>query len=111
MAKILIHTCCAPCLIAPYKQLQKAGHQPAAFWFNPNIHPLLEYQRRRNCLREFAANEGFPLYEQDDYGLVDFLQHTLDRIDERCEYCYSTRLEACAQRAAKESYQAFSTTL
>ncbi|MCK9435271.1 MAG: epoxyqueuosine reductase QueH [Candidatus Cloacimonetes bacterium] len=111
MAKILIHTCCAPCLIAPYTRLKEAGHQLAAFWYNPNIHPLLEYRKRRDTLRDFAAKEGFPLFEQDDYGLVEFLQNTLDRIDERCEYCYTTRLEACAQRAGQEGYEAFSTTL
>ncbi len=111
MAKILVHTCCAPCLIAPYTGLKEAGHSIAAFWFNPNIHPLLEYQKRRDTLRDFAAQEGFHLFEEDDYGLVGFLQNTLNKIDQRCEYCYRTRLEAAARRAVQEGYEAFTTTL
>lgn len=111
MAKILIHTCCAPCLIAPYTGLKQAGHQLAAFWFNPNIHPLLEYQKRRDALREFTGKEGIPLFEEDHYGLVGFLEQTLNNIDERCDYCYRTRLEATALRAVQEGYPAFTTTL
>ncbi len=111
MAKLLIHTCCAPCLIAPYTRLKEAGHSVSAFWYNPNIHPLLEYQKRRDTLREFAGREGFELIEQDDYGLVQFLQNVLDNIAERCEYCYQTRLEAVAKTAAQRGFDAFGTTL
>lgn len=111
MTKLLIHTCCAPCLIAPLTKLKERGYQPAAFWYNPNIHPLYEYQKRRNTLREYAAKEGFELIEQDDYGLLDFLQNTLDKIDDRCEYCYRTRLEATAKTASEKGFTAFSTTL
>jgi predicted adenine nucleotide alpha hydrolase (AANH) superfamily ATPase len=91
--------------------LKEAGHQLAAFWYNPNIHPLHEYQKRRDTLRDFAAKEGFELFEEDDYGLVGFLQNTLKNISERCEYCYQSRLEAVAKRTVAEGFPAFSTTL
>lgn len=111
VAKILVHTCCAPCLIAPYTQLSKAGHAVSALWYNPNIHPLLEYQKRRDTLRDFAMKEGFELIEHDEYGLHSFLQNTLDRIEERCEYCYRSRLEKAAQIASERGFEAFSSTL
>ncbi|HPM04251.1 MAG TPA: epoxyqueuosine reductase QueH [Candidatus Cloacimonas sp.] len=109
--KLLVHTCCAPCFIAPYRQLREAGIQPSAFWFNPNIHPLLEYQKRRNALRDFSAQEGFELIESDNYGLKDFVQNTLKDLSRRCEYCYETRLDAVAREAAERGFMAFSTTL
>lgn len=111
MAKLLIHTCCAPCLIAPYYRLLQAGHIVSAFWYNPNIHPLKEYQLRRDALRDFSAREGFELLEAGDYGLEVFLQNTLSNISERCEYCYKTRLEAVAKRAAEGGFDAFGSTL
>ncbi|HQQ68289.1 MAG TPA: epoxyqueuosine reductase QueH [Candidatus Cloacimonadota bacterium] len=109
--KILLHSCCAPCLIAPYQKLREAGHAVSALWFNPNIHPLLEYQKRRDTLRDFAAREGFELIEAGEYGLHSFLQNTLDNIDQRCEYCYLTRLEKTAQLAAERGFDAFGSTL
>lgn len=108
---ILVHTCCAPCLIAPYTRLIEAGHTVSALWYNPNIHPLLEYQKRRDTLREFAAQQGFELIEHDEYGLHSFLQNTLERFDERCEYCYQSRLEKVAEVAAERGFDAFSSTL
>lgn len=108
---LLIHTCCAPCLIAPYYGLVEAGHTVSVFWFNPNIHPLLEYQKRRDALREFTVKEGIPLIEHDDYGLVGFLQNTLEDISQRCAFCYETRLEAVAKAAKAGGFDAFSTTL
>lgn len=71
----------------------------------------MEYQKRRDTLREFTSKEGIPLFEEDNYGLVGFLQETLNNIVERCEYCYRTRLEATALRAVQEGYPAFTTTL
>jgi len=109
--KLLVHTCCAPCFIAPYRQLGDSGIKPDAFWFNPNIHPLLEYQKRRNALRDFAKQEGIELIEAGGYGLCDFLQNTIKDIPNRCSYCYTTRLEAVAREARAGNYQAFSTTL
>ena len=109
--KILVHTCCAPCLIAPYYQLSEAGHTVSALWYNPNIHPLWEYQKRRDTLRDFATKESFELIEYDEYGLHSFLQNTLDRVDQRCEYCYISRIEKVAQEAAERGFDAFSSTL
>ncbi|MDI3503694.1 MAG: epoxyqueuosine reductase [Candidatus Cloacimonadota bacterium] len=109
--KILIHSCCAPCLIAPYYRLKEAGHRVSVYWFNPNIHPLREYQLRRDTLRDFAVKESFELVEVNEYGLHDFLQHTRDDIARRCEYCYKTRIEAVAKAARAGGYDAFSTTL
>lgn len=71
----------------------------------------MEYQKRRDALREFTDKEGIPLFEEDHYGLVGFLEQTLNNIDERCDYCYRTRLEATALRAVQEGYPAFTTTL
>lgn len=71
----------------------------------------MEYQKRRDALREFTGKEGIPFFEEDHYGLVGFLEQTLNNIDERCDYCYRTRLEATALRAVQEGYPAFTTTL
>ncbi|MDA3792144.1 MAG: epoxyqueuosine reductase QueH, partial [Elusimicrobia bacterium] len=35
---ILIHTCCAPCLVYPADILKKEGFKITAYWYNPNLH-------------------------------------------------------------------------
>jgi len=109
--ELLLHCCCAPCLIAPFYKLKAEGKELTAFWFNPNIHPLLEYQKRHDTLRDFAVKENIELLEQDEYGLMNFLQSTLKDINNRCQYCYETRLNAVAKTAKELCYSSFSTTM
>lgn len=108
---LLLHSCCAPCLIAPYQQLEAEGIRLSVLWYNPNIHPVTEYRQRMQTLREFATREGFPLLVKDHYGLREFVRSVADDIDSRCEYCYRSRLEVAAQTAAENGCDAFSTTL
>ncbi|HOZ01359.1 MAG TPA: epoxyqueuosine reductase QueH [Candidatus Syntrophosphaera sp.] len=109
--KLLLHTCCAPCLIAPYRQLKAEGIGITAFWFNPNIHPFTEYRSRLETLQEFARQEDLPLILKDDYGLRKFLAGVGDDIDNRCRFCYTVRLEETAKTAYEHGFDAFGSTL
>ena len=53
--KVLMHTCCAPCSVYCIDSLRKEGIEPTLFWYNPNIHPYIEYKTRRDCLKDYAA--------------------------------------------------------
>ncbi len=108
---LLLHTCCAPCLIAPYQQLKAEGIRFSALWYNPNIHPYTEYKARLDTLKTYAEKEGFPLILQDEYGLVDFVTNVISDLERRCEYCYRVRLAAVARYASEHGFDAFSTTL
>ncbi|MBQ3819718.1 epoxyqueuosine reductase QueH, partial [bacterium] len=44
--KILIHTCCAICSGYPISYLKDLGYEVCAYFYNPNIYPLEEYQKR-----------------------------------------------------------------
>lgn len=108
---ILLHTCCAPCLIAPYYKLKGEGYEISSFWYNINIHPYTEYRQRRETLEAFALQEGFELILRDEYGLQQFVKAVADNIPGRCSFCYETRLDATAKLAAERGFDAFSTTL
>jgi predicted adenine nucleotide alpha hydrolase (AANH) superfamily ATPase len=108
---LLLHTCCAPCLIAPYQQLKAEGIRLGALWYNPNIHPVTEYRQRLQTLKDFSASEGFPLIVKDDYGLRDFIRAVVGDIDNRCAHCYRSRLEVAARTAVELGCDAFSTTM
>ena len=105
--KLLVHTCCAPCLIAPLNKL-KEEWDVTLVWYNPNIHPYTEYLKRRDTLRDFALNENIPVIWQDEYDLDMYLKVT-DGI--RCRKCYELRLVRTAQIAMGKGFDAFTTTL
>jgi epoxyqueuosine reductase len=109
--KILLHICCAPCLIYPLKILKSEGHDLTGLFFNPNIHPLLEYRKRRDALHLYADAQEFVLADDNDYPLEDFFRQVAFREEERCRICYRLRLTYTASKARKENFDGFSTTL
>ncbi|TET16132.1 MAG: hypothetical protein E3J81_03915, partial [Dehalococcoidia bacterium] len=46
MTSVLLHTCCAPCSTYVVNCLQEQRLEVSAFWYNPNVHPFREHQRR-----------------------------------------------------------------
>ena len=111
MEKTLMHVCCAPCSVSCITTLRQEGIEPVGFWYNPNIHPYMEYAARRDCLVDYAKRVGMSLYVQEDYGLRDFCRAVCDDIDRRCGYCYGIRLYAAAKFAADHGFRSFTSTL
>lgn len=109
--KVLLHTCCANCTIVPLKRLREAGFQLSGFFYNPNIHPYQEYLRRKDTLETYARGAGLDMMYANEYDLEEFLRGVAFREHERCRYCYHARLEAAAQMAKREGFDAFTTTL
>ncbi len=112
--KLLLHCCCAPCSSSCLPALRAEEIEPDLFWYNPNIHPCGEYSLRRDCLVNFADSEKLKLTmpdEYDEYGLQAFLSEVFPQDGGRCQKCYAMRLEKAAITAARDGYDAFSTTL
>ncbi len=109
--KILLHTCCAPCSIYPLEQMRSSGHEVTGYFYNHNIHPYLEYQKRKETLRQFSEQVTLPMLYRDDYDLEGFLAAVADNPTQRCSYCYASRLNATAAVAAESGFKAFSTSL
>ena len=111
--KILLHTCCAPCLIYPVKKLKKDGNSVTGFFYNPNISPPEEYKRRRMALVGLTANNDSLEVIYPEYIPSQFSHAIKDDIERpgRCSACFFLRLEKTAQFAKERGFAAFSTTL
>ncbi|MFH0912795.1 MAG: epoxyqueuosine reductase QueH [Candidatus Omnitrophota bacterium] len=110
--KLLLHTCCAPCLIYPLERLIKQGFEVEGFFYNPNIHPLAEYQNRRQAVEDFSRTASlsviYPEYLPSQY----FQEVNLKEKDPgRCSLCWTFRLKATAKTAKEKGFDSFSTTL
>ena len=109
--RVLIHICCANCLIYPLKVLTDEGQQVMGFFYNPNIHPYQEYQRRLEALKEYEKRSGVQVIYRDEYSLEEFLRGVTFREEERCRFCYHLRLDATAKVAKRGKFDAFTSTL
>lgn len=81
------------------------------YWYSPNIHPVTEFYKRLETLRDFNESQGIKTVIDDTYGLTDFVRHAAFREENRCRYCYQVRIERAAQIAAKGNFDAFTSTL
>lgn len=108
--KILLHTCCGPCLIYPAETLTELGHELTALYYNPNIHPYSEFARRRESFLKYCGFAGLAAVEED-YDYKNYLRQTIEAGDDRCVICYRMRLRKTAETAVRGGYEAFSTSL
>ncbi|MCR5059539.1 MAG: epoxyqueuosine reductase QueH [Saccharofermentans sp.] len=109
---MLLHACCGPCSMYPQSVLQYEGTVYDMFWFNPNIHPEFEWNRRLENLQMAADHYGVKLIREgrclEDYWLS---KDYLEEYGSRCAMCYDLRMDYTARYAAEHGYDSFTTTL
>ena len=110
--KLLLHTCCAPCLIYPLEILRGKEYEVTGFFYNPNIHPLAEYQNRKEAVEKFSKSDNcdviYPQYLPQEFFQAVNLKES---VPQRCAICWRLRLKATAKAAKEKGFKYFSTTL
>jgi len=106
--KLLLHTCCAPCLIYPLERLREKGYEVTGFFYNPNIHPFSEYKSRKQAVEGLNTEVVYP-----EYLPQEFFQEINNKETNpgRCTACWELRLRKTAKQAKEKGFQYFSTTL
>jgi len=113
--EILLHTCCAPCSSAIVEFLLAHEVRPTLFYYNPNIFPNEEYEKRKaECIRH-TKMLGLAFVDADyDHALwlerVKGMENEPER-GMRCLQCFKLRLTATASYSAENGYQVFTSTL
>ncbi|MCK4806491.1 MAG: epoxyqueuosine reductase QueH [Candidatus Aegiribacteria sp.] len=92
------------------EQLQREGFEITAFFYNPNIHPWKERERRLQTLIDYADSNGINLVIDKEYPLEENIRMLLDA-ENRCYACFEDRLSATADKARELGIENFSTTL
>lgn len=113
--KVAVHVCCGPCAIEPTRVLIEQGWEPTYLYHNPNIHPVAEYEARREVAKNYASNQGIAWVELD-YNPALWIQAVASHCDAassggRCRACYEARLTPVVKWAKEQGYQGFATTL
>lgn len=111
---LLLHACCGPCATAAVEKILPYI-KPVLYWYNPNIYPFDEQQKRLESLRRVAEHFAVPLIVEDAPTEEEFfkMQGDVPFVEQgkRCLACYRMRLVKTAQRAKKEGIGAICTTL
>jgi len=109
--KLLLHVCCANCLNDVYEELAGEFGVVTGFFYNPNIHPLIEFRRRLKSVKVLAGAKNLDVRCDERYGLQEFLRGVVYRERERCSYCYYDRLLKTARLAKELGFERFGSTL
>ncbi len=110
--RVLLHTCCAPCLIYPLERLKENRFEVTGFFYNPNIHSFPEYNKRKEALSDFNKKEAIDIIYLD-YAPADFFRaiNLKENKPQRCAICWRLRLTKTAEFAREKGFDYFSTTL
>jgi len=114
--KLLLHTCCGPCSPYVFGVLGEV-FDLTVYFFNPNIHPEKEYNKRLHEQIRLVKEMGLS-YDvvTDEYHAKPFYKtiEGLEQLGEgskRCTSCFGLRLEQTAKKAKEAGYDYFSTSL
>ncbi|MBI4187805.1 MAG: epoxyqueuosine reductase QueH, partial [Chloroflexi bacterium] len=111
----MLHICCGVCAGGVVERLTSEGHRVRGFFYNPNIHPRDEYERRLEAAYKVAKELNFPL-EAGPYLPEEWFKETVSLEQEpeggrRCEVCFRLRMEKTCTYLADCGGDTFTTTL
>ena len=83
--KLLLHSCCAPCSGEIIEAIAASDIETTVYFYNPNIHPIDEYEIRKDENRKFCEKVGFKCidgdYDKDNwFGRIKRLENEPERM-------------------------------
>lgn len=113
--KVLLHSCCAPCSGEVMEAMLASGIDYTIFFYNPNIHPLKEYELRKEENIRFAEQFGVPFVDAD-YDKDNWFERARGMEWEpergvRCTMCFDMRFERTALYAHENGFPVITSSL
>ena len=113
--KLLLHSCCAPCSGEVMEALLASEINFSIFFYNPNIHPIQEYEIRKEENVMFAKKHNIPFidadYDKDNwFARVQGMEWEPER-GKRCTACFDMRFERTALYAYEHDFPVICSSL
>ena len=113
--RLLLLSCCAPCSVGVIRDLYEAKTDFTVLFYNPNIRPKDEYEKRKNENKQICDELGVPFIELPyDPGTWTHATQGLETEPERgkrCDICFFIRLKEAAHYARENGFTRFSSVL
>ena len=116
--RLLLHSCCGPCS-APVLEYLTQYFDVTLFWYNPNIWPQEEFDRRLEAQRKLIRAMGLekrvqvvcePRNSEEWYRATEGLEREPEG-GRRCTECFRLRLRNAAAYAADKGFDCYCSTL
>ena len=107
--KLLIHACCADCLLKFIDSVKSENgeiDEIEIYFYNPNIHPRSEYLARLNAIKKITEVNKIKLIVADWSPKEWF-----EGVKIRCEGCWELRLRKTFKYAKNKDFDKVSSTL
>ncbi|MCR4607478.1 MAG: epoxyqueuosine reductase QueH [Oscillospiraceae bacterium] len=116
--RLLLHACCGPCSTSVLEYLSRY-FDISVLWYNPNIYPEEEFEKRFRTLIEVIQKMGLSdrvqvLAEPWNNSQYEMRVKGLENEPEggkRCEQCFRLRLLEAGRIAKKYNFDCFCSTL
>jgi predicted adenine nucleotide alpha hydrolase (AANH) superfamily ATPase len=113
--RLLLHSCCAPCSGELMEAFSTSGIDYTIFFYNPNIHPLKEYELRKEENIRFAEKHNVPFIDAD-YDTDNWFDRAKGMENEpergtRCTMCFDMRFERTALYAHEHGFDVMTSSL
>jgi len=114
-SSLLLHSCCAPCAGEIMEAVAASKIDTTVYFYNPNIHPIEEYELRKEENKRYCEALDFKFidadYDKDNwFDRIKGLEDKPER-GERCTKCFDMRFERSALFAHENNFSLFATTL
>ena len=114
-SNLLLHACCGICSAYPVSFLKDAGYNVIVYFYNPNIFPDTEYQKRLEAEKTLCSHFGVDLIEEE-YNQEEFFGYVKGFENEpekglRCDRCFELTLSKTAEKAKELRIKNFTTTI
>ena len=114
-SSLLLHSCCAPCAGEIMEAVAASEIKTTVYFYNPNIHPIQEYELRKEENKRYCQKLGLDFidadYDKDNwFKRIKGLENEPER-GERCTKCFDMRFERSALYAHENNFSLFATTL
>lgn len=118
---VIVHSCCAPCSTTVLEKLVVYA-DITIYFYNPNIHPKEEYERRKRAQEAFisAFNERTKQHVQflaaryepkEFFAKTKHLALEKEGTGTRCAVCYELRIEEIAKKGMELGIDFFASAL
>lgn len=115
---LLLHSCCGPCSSYCLEYLTQY-FDVTVFWYNPNILPEAEWEKRLFWQRHLLAEAPFcrdvkllvPKRDESAFWAAAEGLESEPENGARCTECFRLRLSRTAEEAERGGYDFFATTL
>lgn len=113
--KVLVHVCCGPDVVMPILQL-KDEYDLICFWYDPNIQPKKEYDKRYEAFKKVCEIENIAFIKgaydvKNFFGRIKWYEFTPEKTGEKCTRCYDMRMYVSAKLARRLGIKLYTTSL